>query len=77
MRKLAPKWGLIVMPLLMSGMMSAIICMVNLLRVFGWDAAVLQEWPSTWLMAWAVAFPSVLLVMPIAKRMTGKLVRQV
>ena len=77
MRKLPPKWGLIVMPLLMSGMMSGIICMVNLLRVFGWHMDVLQEWPSTWLMAWAVAFPSVLLVMPVAKRITAKLVRQV
>lgn len=76
MRKLPPKWGLIVMPLLMSGMMSGIICMVNLLRVFGWRMDVLQEWPSTWLMAWAVAFPSVLLVMPVAKRITAKLVRQ-
>ena len=76
MRKLAPKWGLIVMPLLMSGMMSAIICMVNLLRVLGWSHEAWAAWPSTWLMAWAVAFPAVLVVMPIAKRITGKLVRQ-
>ena len=66
---------LIVMPLLMSGMMSGIICMVNLVRALGWSRAALAAWPGTWLLAWAVAFPTVLLVIPVVKRITGRLVR--
>ncbi|MDH0370518.1 DUF2798 domain-containing protein [Comamonas aquatica] len=73
--KLPPKYALIVMPLLMSGMMSGIICMVNLVRALGWSRAALAAWPGTWLLAWAVAFPTVLLVIPVVKRITGKLVR--
>lgn len=73
--KLPPKFALVVMPLLMSGLMSGIVCMVNLLRAMGWSAQVLRAWPSTWLLAWAVAFPTVMLVMPLVKRITTKLVR--
>lgn len=69
--KLPPKYALIVMPLLMSG----IICMVNLVRALGWSRAALAAWPGTWLLAWAVAFPTVLLVIPVVKRITGRLVR--
>lgn len=49
--KLPPKYALIVMPLLMSGMMSGIICMVNLVRALGWSRAALAAWPGTWLLA--------------------------
>jgi hypothetical protein len=73
--KLPPKFALVVMPLLMSGLMSGIICMVNLLRAMGWSVQVLHAWPSTWLLAWCVAFPTVMLVMPLVKKITTKLVR--
>ena len=73
--KLPPKYALIVMPFFMSGLMSGIICMVNLVRAMGWTMQVLRAWPSTWLLAWAVAFPTVLLVIPLVKRITTKLVR--
>lgn len=73
--KLPPKFALIVMPLLMSGMMSGIISMVNLVRSLGLSQQALHAWPGTWLLAWAVAFPTVMLVMPVVKRITQKLVR--
>lgn len=73
--KLPPKYALIVMPFFMSGLMSGIICMVNLVRAMGWTTQVLRAWPGTWLLAWAVAFPTVLLVIPLVKCITTKLVR--
>lgn len=73
--KLPPKYALIVAPLLMSGMMSGIICMVNLWRATGWSMQTLKAWPGAWIIAWAVAFPTVMLVMPLVKKITGKLVR--
>lgn len=73
--KLPPKYALIVMPFFMSGLMSGIICMVNLVRAMGWTTQVLRAWTGTWLLAWAVAFPTVLLVIPLVKRITTKLVR--
>lgn len=73
--KLPPKYALVVMPFFMSGMMSGIICMVNLLRAMGWSVQALHAWPTTWLLAWAVAFPTVMLVMPLVKNLTTGLVR--
>lgn len=74
--KLPPKYALVLAPLMMSGLMSGIVCAVNLLRAMGWSWEAVAAWPLTWLMAWAVAFPAVLLVMPMVKRITGALVRQ-
>lgn len=74
--KLPPKYALLLVPLLMSGLMSGIVCAVNLLRAMGWTWEAVAAWPTTWLMAWAVAFPAVMLVMPLVKRITGWLVRQ-
>ena len=73
--KLPPRYALVVMPLLMSGLMSGIICMVNLVRAMGWSVQALQAWPGTWLVAWAVAFPTVLVVIPIVKKLTAYVVR--
>ena len=73
--KLPPKFAVVVMPLLMSGLMSGIICMVNLLRAMGWSVNVWRAWPGSWLLAWAVAFPTVMVVMPLVKKLTVKLVR--
>lgn len=73
--KLPPQYAMVVMPLLMSGLMSGIICMVNLVRAMGWSMQALHAWPATWLVAWAVAFPTVLVVIPVVKKLTGKLVR--
>jgi len=73
--KLPPKYALIVMPLLMSCFMSAIISMVNLVRTLGWSSEVLTLWPSTWLLSWAIAFPTVLGVIPVVKFLTSKFVR--
>ena len=73
--KLPPRYALVVMPLLMSGLMSGIICMVNLVRAMGWSVQALQAWPGTWMVAWAVAFPTVLVVIPIVKKLTAYVVR--
>lgn len=73
--KLPPKYALVVMPLCMSGLMSGVISFVNTARALGWVQDLLAIWLGNWMLSWAVAFPTVMLVMPLVKRITQRLVR--
>lgn len=55
----------------MSGLMS--LCMSAVVTFFntGMDAGFPARWMGAFLVAWAVAFPLVSLVSPIAQRLTG------
>ena len=73
--KLPPKYVMVVMPLLMSGMMSCVISFVNTARALGWVPGLASIWFVNWMLSWAIAFPTVMLVMPLVKRITQRLVR--
>lgn len=73
--KLPPKYGLLVMPLLMSGCMSCLVSLTATLRSVGWSSQLFSAWMGNWLMGWLVAFPVLFVVMPLAKKITTKLVR--
>ncbi len=73
--KLPPRAVGIVMPLLLSLLMSGIVSAVSLLRGFGATPEFWQRWPGAWGASWMVAFPVVLLVLPLVRRLTMLLVR--
>lgn len=73
--KLPPKYAMLVMPLCMSGLMSGVISFVNTLRALGWVPGLPSIWLGNWMLSWLIAFPTVLLVMPLVKRITQRLVR--
>lgn len=56
--------------------MSAIVSGITLLRGAGLVEGFAGLWLSAWLTSWAVAFPTVLVVAPIARRLVGLLVRK-
>ena len=56
--------------LILSGLMSLIVSGIATARVLGWSPA---EWMESWLSSWLVAFPSVLVVAPIARRLVARL----
>ena len=72
--KLPAKWAGIRMPLLLSGLMSGIISMVNMLRALGWVEGLITLWFQNWMISWAIAFPVVLVVLPLVRRFTAMLV---
>lgn len=55
--------------MLMSLIMSGVITLLNL----GWVDDFLWRWLIAWLSAFVVAFPAILLVMPIARRIVATL----
>lgn len=74
-RKLPARYAGVVMPFFLSLMMSGIISFISTLRGIGWQAMTLQGWLGAWALSWAVAFPTVLLLLPVVRRLTGMVVQ--
>lgn len=53
----------------MSLIMSGVITLLNL----GWVDDFLLRWLTAWITAFVIAFPAILMVMPVAKRLVGRL----
>lgn len=73
-RKLPARWAGILMPLVLSVMMTCVISAIVTLLGFGPSAEFLRRWPVSWGASWLVAFPTLLLVLPVVRRIVGLLV---
>ena len=74
LQKLPARYASIVMPLLLSIVMTCIISFVSTLLGVGMEPALLQKWLKAWLFSWIVAFPTVLVVLPLVRKLTAALV---
>lgn len=72
--KLPASFEPFVFGLLLSGLMSFIITGIATWNALGFIATFVTQWMQSWLFAWAVAFPTVLVVAPLARRATRSLV---
>ena len=68
------KYAAVVIPLLLSGVMSGMISMVNLWKNVGWFDGFFAKWLGVWLFSWLIAFPTVLVFLPLVRRLTGTIV---
>lgn len=57
----------------LSGLMSLLVAGIATLRATGVGPGFLSLWISSWLTAWLFAFPAVLLVSPVARRVVRSL----
>ena len=73
-RKLPPKYAAIVLPLILSVMMTFIISGVATWRSIGLTPDFVWTWMSAWGLSWVVAFPTLLLVLPLVRRLVGLIV---
>ncbi len=55
------------MPLILSCIMSAIISLVNIIKALGFVENLLPVWLQAWVISWLIAYPTVLMVLPIVK----------
>ncbi len=60
---------------ILSGLMSFIVSGIATLRAFGAIDGFGGLWISAWMPGWLVAFPTVLLVAPLTRRIVARLVR--
>ncbi|HIV69784.1 MAG TPA: DUF2798 domain-containing protein [Candidatus Aquabacterium excrementipullorum] len=74
-RKLPARYAGIVMPFLLSVLMTCVVSLISTLKGVGAGPAFIQVWPMAWALSWLVAFPVLLLVLPVVRRLTALMVR--
>jgi hypothetical protein len=75
MPKLPPKYAAIVLPLLLSILMTFLVSFVSTLRSVGLAPDLIRVWLGAWALSWVVAFPTLLMVLPLVRRATFAIVR--
>jgi hypothetical protein len=73
--KLPARYGAVVMPLLLSIFMTCIVSMISTLKGRGADPDFVRVWLGAWAISWVIAFPTLLLVLPLVRRATAAMVR--
>lgn len=74
-RKLPARYARIVMPLILSCFMTFIVSFISTLIGVGWTDDVLSLWMGSWAVSWLIAFPAVLIMLPLARRLTSRIVQ--
>lgn len=76
-RKLPARYAGIVMPFLLSLLMTCVVSLISTLRNVGWVDHFASRWLSAWGISWLIAFPVLLLVLPVVRKLTAMLVEKV
>lgn len=72
---LPARFAPVVFGLILSGLMSCIVSGIAIIRTTGIVPQLPWLWFSAWLASWAVAFPTVLVVAPLTRRLVARLVK--
>ena len=75
-RKLPARYAEIVLPLFLSLIMTCVVSLISTLRGVGLAEHFVRLWLGSWALSWLVAFPLLLVVLPLAKTVTGWLVER-
>ena len=75
-RKLPARYATLVMPLLLTLLMAFVVSLISTLRAVGFPPGFFALWLGAWGLSWIVAFPTVMVVFPLVRRMTAALVDQ-
>ena len=68
MKKLPNCFHKYALPVGTSFFMTFLVTGVATWRVLGWDRAMFKMWFSSWMIAWAVAAPTMYVAMPMVRR---------
>lgn len=72
--KLPARYATVVMPLLLSLLMTFIVSLISTWRSLGLVPHFVGLWMQAWGLSWLVAFPTLLGVLPLVRRLTAALV---
>lgn len=73
-RKLPARYASVVMPFVLSVLMTAVVSMISTLKSLGATPEFLSTWPVAWGLSWLVAFPTLLIVLPLVRRIVAMVV---
>lgn len=74
MSKIPARYASIVMPFLLSILMTCIVSMISTFNGLAPDQDFIELWLASWCLSWVVAFPTLILVLPFVKKLTSILV---
>ncbi|MBK9572653.1 MAG: DUF2798 domain-containing protein [Rhodoferax sp.] len=74
--KIPARYTHLVMPLLLSFFMTFLVSLISTVRSLGLVDGLFQVWMGAWLLSWMVAFPALLLVQPLVRRIMGLIVEK-
>lgn len=69
------KYAHILFGFILSGLMSGMVSAIATLRVLGLNADFPLNWVSSWMPSWGIAFPTVLVIAPLTRKLVSKLIR--
>jgi hypothetical protein len=73
-RKLPARYSGIIGALLLSLLMTCIVSFISTVRGIGLAPDLVRVWLGSWALSWAIAFPTLLVVLPVVRRATSLLV---
>ena len=73
-KKLPARYTAIVLPFFLSLLMTFVISGVSTLMSLGPTRAFVAAWPAAWGLSWVVAFPSLVVLLPLVRRFVGLVV---
>ncbi len=74
--KLPARAMIVLVPFFLSLAMSGIVSFISIARSLGINKAMLAHWLEVWPFSWMVAFPSVFLLLPIARKLSSLMVKK-
>ena len=74
-RKLPARYAAVVMPFFLSVIMTCIVSLISTLHSVGLSRGVLMLWMTAWGLSWIIAFPTLMLLLPLVRRLTAMVVQ--
>lgn len=72
--KIPSRYQTYVHGILLTGMMTFFVTCIATWNAIGFSPDFLVKWMGSWISSWAVAFPTILVVGPLVRRLTATLV---
>jgi len=72
--RLPARYAGVAMPFFLSVLMTFVVSGISTLKALGLTAEFLQTWPGAWALSWIVAFPTLLVVLPLVRRLVALVV---
>ena len=73
---IAPRFAPVLFGLILSRLMSCVVSGIATFRALGAHPGFIADWAGSWAVSWAIAFPTVLIVAPVTRRIVTRLTRQ-
>jgi hypothetical protein len=74
MTRIPHRFAPVVTALLLSGLMSCVVSGISTLRSIGFAEILVAKWMTNWAWSWSVAFPAVIVVLPLVRAIVARIV---